>query len=178
MFQYITCYSRTQQLMKAASIEELALLMKQAKEEGSHKPIFFIGAGASKTGGVPLANEIVSDILEKFGDNPKVVSLKDDDSKSYYSLLECLTPFARKKLLKEYVDRAKINVPHIYLAQLLDEGYVDFVLTVNFDNLLLRALALFNNFPAVYDMAILKDTVLSDFKEKSMYTFGDAPSPK
>jgi len=27
---------------EAASIEELALLMKQAKEEGSHKPIFFI----------------------------------------------------------------------------------------------------------------------------------------
>jgi len=106
------------------------------------------------------------------------MELRDDASRTYSTLMECLTPFARKKLLKEYVDRAKINVPHIYLAQLLDEGYVDFVLTVNFDNLLLRALALFNNFPAVYDMAVLKDTNLSNFKEKSViYLHGQYHEP-
>ena len=34
-------------------------------------------------------------------------------------------------LLKGYIDKAKINVTHIYLAQLMAEGFVDYVLTVN-----------------------------------------------
>jgi tetratricopeptide (TPR) repeat protein len=41
-------------------------------------------------------------------------------------------------------------------------------LTVNFDNLLLRALALFNNFPVVYDLAVLKDATTPTLREKSV----------
>ena len=82
--------------------------------------------------------------------------------------MDCLLPAQRDELLKRYVDEAKINVTHIYLAQLLKEGFVDYVLTVNFDNLMLRALALYNIFPATYDMAILKDLTTTTFKEKSV----------
>ena len=80
----------------------------------------------------------------------------------------CLQPYDRDELLKGYIDNAKINVTHIYLAQLLFNGYVDYVLTVNFDNLMLRALSLFNVFPSTYDMAILKDLTTTKFKEKSI----------
>ena len=153
--------------MITATIEELAYLMKQAKEEGLPQPIVFLGAGASKTGGVPLASEIINDILEKYKDSPKIKSL-NNEPKTYAKLMECLTPFERNKLLKGYINNAKINVTHLYLAQLLIHGYVDYVLTVNFDNLMLRALALFNNFPATYDMAILKDLTTTSFKEKSV----------
>lgn len=52
--------------MKNAEIEDLAYIIKQAKEKKQPKPIFFLGAGASKTGGIPLAHEIVSDILRKY----------------------------------------------------------------------------------------------------------------
>jgi len=153
--------------MKIATIEEFAYLMQQAKKEGLPQPIVFLGAGASKTGGVPLASEIIKDILEKHKKNPKIQELKKE-TKTYAQLMECLTPFERNALLKGYIDKAKINVTHIYLAQLIIEGYVDYVLTVNFDNLMLRALALFNNFPATYDMAILKDLTTTSFKEKSV----------
>ncbi len=57
--------------------------------------------------------------------------------------MNCIDPNARNKLLKGYIDRAQINVTHIYLAQLIKEGFADYVLTVNFDNLMLRAMALF-----------------------------------
>ena len=79
-----------------------------------------------------------------------------------------MQPYDRDELLKGYIDNAKINVTHIYLAQLLFNGYVDYVLTVNFDNLMLRALSLFNVFPSTYDMAILKDLTTTTFKEKSI----------
>lgn len=153
--------------MKTSTIEELAYQIKQARENGLPKPIVFLGAGASKTGDIPLADEIVEDISSRYPGNPHIKKLEDAD-KTYPKMMECLTPFERNSLLKGYIDRAKINVTHIYLAQLLSKGYVDYVLTVNFDNLMLRALALYNEFPPTYDMAILKDLTTTNFKEKSV----------
>ncbi len=153
--------------MKTATIEELSYHLKEAKKDNLPAPIFFLGAGASKTGGVPLANEIVTDILSKYSENPKIKRLEKRE-KTYPKLMECLIPNERNKLLKEYINTAKINVTHIYLAQLMIHGYVDYVLTVNFDNLMLKALALFNEIPPTYDMAVLKDLTTTRFKEKSV----------
>ena len=153
--------------MKTSSIEDLVYVMKQAKDKGEPSPIFFLGAGASKTAGIPLASEIVEDILNDYSDNPKIKALPNDD-KTYTKLMDALTPYERNDLLKGYIASAKINVTHIYLAQLIKKGFADYVLTVNFDNLMLRALSLFNEFPSTYDMAILKDLTTTTFKEKSV----------
>ena len=147
--------------MKKADIEELAYLIKKSKE----KPIVFLGAGASVTGNIPIANKIIEDISEKYIDNPRV---RKDTEKTYKSLMDCLFPDERNALLKEYIDNAKINVTHIYLAQLIKKELIDYVLTVNFDNLMLRALALYNIYPPTYDMAILKDITTSTFPTKSV----------
>jgi len=153
--------------MKEIKIEHLAYLLKIARKKGQHQPIFFLGAGASRSGKIPLANEIVSQILDDYSDSPFINDLPKE-ALTYAKLMECLHPAQRDELLKKYVDEAMINVTHIYLAQLLKEGFVDYILTVNFDNLMLRALALYNIFPATYDMAILKDLTTSSFKEKSV----------
>jgi len=153
--------------METKSIKHLAYFMKEAKSNNLPSPIFFLGAGASKSGEIPLANEIIADILGRYPDNPDIKSLGSEE-RTYPKLMECLGPTGRNKLLKEYIEKSKINVTHIYLAQLMRHGYVDYVLTVNFDNLMLRALALLNEFPATYDMAILKDLTTTTFKEKSV----------
>lgn len=153
--------------MKTQTIEELAYLLKEAKDAIKPAPIFFLGAGASKSGGIPLAGEIIEDILKKYCDNPAVKKLNKDEQ-TYAKLMECLSPHARNELLKGYIDKAKINVPHIYLAQLMMNDFADYILTVNFDNLMLRALALFNEFPPTYDMAILKDMTTTSFKPRSV----------
>lgn len=153
--------------MKEIKIEHLAYLLKQAKTNQKPQPIFFLGAGASRSGNIPLASEIVEQILKHYSDSPFVKDLPEEQ-RGYAKLMECLLPNQRDELLKKYIDEAKINVTHIYLAQLISEDYVDYVLTVNFDNLMLRALALYNIFPSTYDMAILKDFTTSKFKEKSV----------
>ena len=153
--------------MKKISISDLAYFLKEAKEDNQPQPIFFLGAGASKSGDIPLAGEIETHILEKYSRNPQIKKLGDDE-RSYAKLMECLPPHQRNSLLAGYINHAKINVTHIYLAQLLKEGYVDYVLTVNFDNLMLRALALYNIFPPTYDMAILKDLTTTTFNEKAI----------
>lgn len=155
--------------MKSAKIEDLAYLIKEAKDKNQEKPIVFLGAGASKSGGIPLASEIVEDILEKFKDKPAIKRYVDGGGEQEYAkLMDLLAPQERNSLLKGYIDEAKINVTHIYLAQMISEGLVDYVLTVNFDNLMLRALALYNEFLPTYDMAILKDPTTSTFKTKSI----------
>jgi hypothetical protein len=153
--------------MKEIEIDHLVYLLKQAKKNNQPQPIFFLGAGASKTGNIPLAGEIIKHILMEYADSPFIQDL-EEDKKTYANLMDCLTPDQRDELLKDYIEKAKINVTHIYLAQLLKAGYVDYVLTVNFDNLMLRALALFNIYPSTYDMAILKDLTTTTFKEKSI----------
>ena len=153
--------------MKSVTIEEIAYILQQAKENNQPKAIFFLGAGASKSGNIPLARDIVTDILKKHSDAPAIKKLEDQE-KSYSKLMACLQPYERDTLLKGYIDKAKINVTHIYLAQLVKNDFVDYVLTVNFDNLMLRALSLFNEFPSTYDMAILKDLTTTTFKKKSV----------
>lgn len=152
--------------MKYEHIEDLAYYMKQAKANGQNKPIVFLGAGASKTGNIPLANEIVEKIKTEF-DTPKIKRLSEKDI-TYAKLMECLTPFERNSLLKSYIDNGKINVIHLYLAHLMKEDYIDYVLTVNFDNLMLRALSLYNIFPPTYDMAVLKDLTTTTFEKGSV----------
>ncbi|MHC1689682.1 MAG: SIR2 family protein [Bacteroidales bacterium] len=153
--------------MKEIKIEHLAYLLKQAKESNQPQPIFFLGAGASRSGNIPLAGEIIEHIVRDYSLSPFIKELPKE-TRTYAKLMDCLLPAQRDELLKRYVNEAKINVTHIYLAQLLKSGFVDYVLTVNFDNLMLRALALYNIFPATYDMAILKDLTTTTFKEKSV----------
>lgn len=153
--------------MKEIKIDDLAYVIKKSKENGQPRPIFFLGAGASRTGNIPLANEIESQILSDCSDVPMIKRLSAD-KKIYSELMNCLLPMERDELLKNYINKAKVNVTHIYLAQLLKEDFVDYVLTVNFDNLMIKALALLNIFPATYDMAILKDLTTTTFKEKSI----------
>ena len=94
--------------MQTKTIEQLAYFLKEAKEDNRPGPIFFLGAGASKTGGIPLAGEIVKDILEKYCDNPDVKALSDED-KTYPKLMECLSPNTRNKVLKGYIAEEPCN---------------------------------------------------------------------
>lgn len=138
-------------------VDSLAWVIKKAKEKNGAKPIVLLGAGASVSAGIPLAEEIMADILEQFKDKPEIKNL-DPNGRDYAKVMGCLNAMERNDLLRNYIKRAKINVAHIYLAQLLKYNYIDYVLTVNFDDLMLRASALFNFIPPTYDMAILKDT--------------------
>jgi NAD-dependent SIR2 family protein deacetylase len=118
-------------------IKHIAYRLQQNKADGLPGAIVLIGAGCSVSAGIPVADTIVEYVMEQFKDNPDI---KDFTEKpSYTKLMECLGPQERNKIFKHYVDNAKINVSHIYLAHLMSNSYVDYILTVNFDNLVQRA---------------------------------------
>lgn len=153
--------------MREAHVDSIAHLLKEAKGKQQNKPIVFLGAGMSATGEIPLAGEIAEDILSKYGSNPDVKRLAKDDQ-IYSKLMACLTTSERNQLLNGYIEKAKVNVAYIYLAHLIKQGYVDYVLTVNFDNLILRAMAMYNLFPPQYDLSILNNIPTSSIEKQSV----------
>lgn len=151
------------------SIEHLANQLNENKIDGQPGAIVLIGAGCSVTAGIPTANEIVKYVLERYKNNPDIQDLALKNP-TYSQLMGCISPSERKKIFKHYVEdpKTKINVSHIYLAHLMEKGYVDYIVTVNFDNLAQRALALYNTFPPIYDISILNDFTTTSLDVKSI----------
>ncbi len=147
------------------TLEELAHRLKECKDNGK-KPIFLIGAGFSVSGGIPLAKGVVEDVK-------KIYPHHKDKSVEYPALMSVLTDDQRRRLFKDYIDNSWINTAHMYLAKLYADEYIDFILTTNFDDLILQALAVLNKFPPTYDMTLMheEDLGTSGFETGSIFYF-------
>ncbi|HBZ67549.1 MAG TPA: hypothetical protein DEO70_11995 [Bacteroidales bacterium] len=80
--------------MKEITIAELAYWIKQTKQNNQPKPIFFLGAGASVSGNIPLAKDIAKQIILDYSDNPFINKIEEKD-RSYSTLMGCLSPIQR-----------------------------------------------------------------------------------
>src|SRR5262249_45245367 len=112
------------------------------------KCTLLLGAGASVKAGIPTAAGFVKIIRRHFPN-----AYQWAPKKTYASCMSELAAGERRGLIGDYVDRAKLNWAHIAIAQLMKSGYIDRVLTTNFDLLVIRACALLGEFPAIYDFA-------------------------
>ena len=141
------------------TLEHVVETLKRAKER-ERKCSLLIGAGCSAKAGVPTANEFVKTIRDEY---PR--AYERAASKTYASCMGELAVAERRDLIAGFVDKARINWAHICIAQLMKHGYVDRVLTTNFDLLLARACALAGLHPAIYDFAasqLYKPAEISD----------------
>jgi tetratricopeptide (TPR) repeat protein len=129
------------------SIDEVAETLQNAKARGRGCTLL-IGAGCSVKAGIPIAAGVVEVIKERY---PR--AYQRAQSKTYAKCMSELLLSERRDLIAEYVDKAKINWAHLCIALLVQSGFVDRVLTTNFDLLVVRACALLNEFPAIYDFA-------------------------
>jgi hypothetical protein len=112
------------------------------------KCTLLIGAGCSVAGGIPTAAGFVEIIKEKFKS-----AYEAADIKTYARCMAQLHRGVQRELIAEKVDAARINWAHMAIAQLMKAGYVDRVLTTNFDPLVVRGCAMVGEYPAVYDFA-------------------------
>ena len=129
------------------TIEDIVETLKSARKWG-RKCSILIGAGCSASAGIPTARGFV-EIIQK--DYPRAYDRAEE--KTYSQCMSELSRADQRDLIAEYVDKAKINWGHIALAQLMQAGFIDRVLTTNFDSLVVQASALLRRFPAVYDFA-------------------------
>ena len=129
-------------------IDDVLETVRKAQERDK-KVCLLIGAGCSVKAGVPLASEFV-DIIEK---DWSAAYSRAREPKQYPQCMAELSLSERRDLIGKHVDEARINWGHVAIAQLMKHGYVDRVLTTNFDPLVVRACAMVGHYPAVYDFA-------------------------
>lgn len=145
------------------SVEDVTETVKKAAARGS-KCTMLIGAGCSKSAGIPLTSEFVEIIKREY---PR--AYRYAAPATYASCMDQLSHSERKSLISKYIDAAKINWGHIALAQLVQDGVVDRVLTTNFDPLVVRACALIGEYPAIYDAASSQISNTADIHDRSIF---------
>ncbi|MCD6160157.1 MAG: SIR2 family protein [Kosmotoga sp.] len=145
------------------TIDDIIETLLNAKNYGK-KCALLIGTGCSAQAGIPTAEKFV-DIIER--DRPR--DFARAPKKSYSSCMGQLAPGERRDLIANFTDETKINWAHIIMAQLMKVGFVDRILTTNFDPLLIKACAMLNEFPAVYDLTASTNFRPSYIPEKSVF---------
>ncbi|TAN61242.1 hypothetical protein EPN18_07055, partial [bacterium] len=114
------------------------------------KCAILIGAGCSVSAGIPVGSGIIKRIAQDFPASYN--KLPENYRKDYFKVMAVLTETERRTLINDSIKNAKLNWAHICIALLIKEGYVDRVLTTNFDPLVVKSCAMLSEFPAVYDI--------------------------
>ncbi len=145
------------------AVDDVIETVKGAGARG-RKCAVLIGSGCSAKAGIPTANGFVEIIRRQY---PQAYNRAE--AKTYAHCMAELAVAERRDLIAHYVDRAKINWAHICIAQLMKSGFIDRVLTTNFDMLVVRACALVGLFPAVYDFAASQLFSPADIPEQAVF---------
>ncbi|MDF1838026.1 MAG: hypothetical protein P1V35_09170, partial [Planctomycetota bacterium] len=143
------------------TISELAGHIRQAP-----KVSFIIGAGASLRAGVPLAGGLVQRVREEFGHC--LNGLPERDRSDYGKVMSRLSPADRKELIEPLLERSVISWGQIALARMMQEGYVERVLTFNFDLVLERASSLLGLHLPVYDFGVAPTREIQRLSQKAI----------
>ena len=121
-----------------ANIQIIAEQLRYAKDEG-YSTAILMGAGMSISAGIPSAKGMIDKIKNQF---PHLCNTCENET--YPAYMSLLAPAQRRKFIGSFIDKAKINLAHLYLGSIVKKGYVDRILTTNFDPLVARSLSLFN----------------------------------
>jgi hypothetical protein len=119
----------------------------------------FYGAGISIPSGVPSANAIGTHIISCVFGNRTDLSTRMSEiylkqNFPFEALMDTLSTVSDITPLFELFKLGKPNAYHILIAQLAAKGYLKYVITPNFDELLEQALDKYNvNFRQIYDIS-------------------------
>ncbi len=149
--------------MNYSTIEELAEHILRLNEMRITVAIF-MGAGVSVTAGIPTADQIVNDIEKKY-----VNAVRKAKERTYGEYMQCLKPGVRKEIIKNYMEDPKVNLAHLYMGSFVKNGYVDRILTTNFDSLAIKALGLNNIYPSIYDLAETRKFKINEIIDPSIF---------
>ena len=137
------------------SLDDVIEALRHSRDTRQRGCSLLIGAGCSATAGIATAAGFVRIIEGRFkAAHSRAANEMASGPPGYPQCMAKLSRGQQRDLINEQVCAARINWAHMAIAQLMKHGYVDRVLTTNFDPLVLRACAMLGEFPAVYDFAI------------------------
>lgn len=124
-----------------AKIHSLAGLMQQRLDQKLAPYLLMLGAGASIGSGASSTNHVIDSVLEQAGipispDAPIEIKLED-----FYQYLDNLSAYERYSILNDHFRGYKLSTGYRHLAKLITSGYLNIILTTNYDVLLEDSLA-------------------------------------
>ena len=137
--------------LRTLSEDAVVRLISQA---GSREYALFLGAGASKSSGIPLGSEMVDEwkalayrecrTQQPFAEWCQAQSWSRS-SNQYSVLFEMLYPDARarQRYVEPMIEKAFPNWGYVYLANLIRSDHFNLIFTTNFDDLVNEALTRF-----------------------------------
>ena len=150
-------------LIRYRSIEEIKETLQNAKSR-QRGCALLVGAGCSVKAGIPTAAGFVEIIKDQYK-----LAYQRAPAKTYPKCMGELLLSERRDLIAQHVDKAQINWAHLCIALLMQAGYVDRVLTTNFDLLVARACAMLGVFPAIYDFATSQLLKKADIPDQAVF---------
>jgi len=110
------------------------------------RTVFFCGAGISRNSGLPIVNQLVPYILNKLGlPNDDIQLICDSDNClciPFELFIERIQANCDPELIYDIYQLGEPNSNHILLARLIKKGYLKTIVTMNFDKLIEKALAM------------------------------------
>ena len=155
-----------------ATIRELAYKIKGTGETPSPRFAFFLGAGASAQSGIPTASGMIGDFKRRILQAECPDSFKTDAEKEkwlteqpwyqpdnlYSCLFERFEPkeIGRQGYIENLIEGRKPSFGYVVLANLMERGYINAVITTNFDDLIYGACTTYTDIrPIVFAYGIL-----------------------
>ncbi len=136
--------------MQTESIQLLAHRIGEAEKDGQSRFVLFLGAGASRSSGIPITESLILDIRRKLREvwTKEGSTLEFDawveqkpgwnkNQNAYAKHLEAYEPTenGRRRYLNKWMVGASPAWGYFCLAQLLARSYIETIVTTNFDDL-------------------------------------------
>ena len=152
------------------SIRELA---HKIKIYGAPRFAFLLGAGASRQSGIPTAGEMIRHFKEQIVLQRGPDGLKTDEEKArwlseqkwfraegseYCKCFECFEPkeIGRQRYIESIIEKREPSFGYVVLANLMAQGYINTIITTNFDDLVYSACTTFTGIrPIVYAYGVM-----------------------
>ena len=141
--------------MEQLSIWSLAQQIKESVRPGGHKIVFFLGAGASESSGIPTAHWMIEDFARQLrkkwvAEGKKKGNFQQwleshkawkNNTTVYGRYFECFrrTELHRLEYLHPFMKAASPSWGYFCLAQLMANKQIHMVVTTNFDDLVYEA---------------------------------------
>lgn len=143
----------------------LSNLLEKSRSR-NRKVLLFLGAGASIESGAPNTEQIVDRVLKENLDDPSQVNAANKYEK-FYEILDRLSMEERHLLLAEVFEGLAPSEGYARLAELVQRGFFEIVITTNFDHMLETSLTDQNLVPGrdyhVYVVSMNKDAEIGRF---------------
>jgi hypothetical protein len=152
--------------MPNPQVKNLANLMRMKKQAGETF-VLLLGAGASMSSGVVRTQQLMEELLQKFGQDLSGTDRLED---RFDALWRRTSDANRRAFLQPYLDRTPSS-GYSKLAALIGAGFFEVALTFNFDDLVEKSLASigFTNYKRIIRGETIEDEMqkLVDAREPS-----------